>query len=138
MLAGHTGPVLSMALSGDGRYILSGGHDGLVKLWEAATGQEKATLPGTRGPRCPAWRSAAMANGFSRAVMIKQCRREWEAATGQVKHSLTGHTGPVLSVAVCAAGERLVSGSGDLSAKVWDAATGKELRNAVGTHGAGV
>ena len=32
-LDGHTGPVASVDISRDGRWIVSGGHDRTVKLW---------------------------------------------------------------------------------------------------------
>ncbi len=32
-LTGHTGPVASVDVSRDGRWIVSGGHDRTVKLW---------------------------------------------------------------------------------------------------------
>ncbi|KAL2757593.1 hypothetical protein ACRALDRAFT_1060924 [Sodiomyces alcalophilus JCM 7366] len=32
-LSGHTGPVASVDVSGDGKWIVSGGHDRTVKLW---------------------------------------------------------------------------------------------------------
>jgi WD40 repeat protein len=49
----------------------------------------------------------------------------WDAATGKELLTLK-HKGAVLSVAISADGQRIVSAS-DETAKVWDAATGKEL-----------
>lgn len=39
-LEGHTGTILSIAYSPDGRYIASGSRDGTVRLWCALTGKE--------------------------------------------------------------------------------------------------
>jgi hypothetical protein len=39
-LAGHTGQVISVACSQDGRLVLSGAADGTVRLWEPAKGQD--------------------------------------------------------------------------------------------------
>ncbi len=49
-LKGHTGLVVSVAFSPDGRRIASGGQHGEVKVWDAATGQEILTLSGHASP----------------------------------------------------------------------------------------
>ncbi len=36
----HDGPVYSIALSPDGKYLVSGGSDTIVRVWEVATGEE--------------------------------------------------------------------------------------------------
>jgi serine/threonine-protein kinase len=40
----HWGPVQCVALSPDGNLIASGGHDNSVRIWDAATGQERAAF----------------------------------------------------------------------------------------------
>jgi WD40 repeat protein len=39
-LRGHTGSVNSVAISRDGKWVVSGSQDHLVKIWNAATGAE--------------------------------------------------------------------------------------------------
>lgn len=50
---GHAGLVSSVAWSHDGRFVLTGGRDGTVRLWHAETGHELrrlgGALPGTPG-----------------------------------------------------------------------------------------
>jgi serine/threonine protein kinase/WD40 repeat protein len=41
---GHTGPVRSIAVSPDGKYLLSGSEDRTVQLWDAATGKAICTF----------------------------------------------------------------------------------------------
>jgi WD40 repeat protein len=47
-LQGHSGVVYSVALSGDGRLLASGGQDGTVKLWAAEGGACLRTLRADR------------------------------------------------------------------------------------------
>ena len=46
-LGGLAGPVWSLDFSDDGRLLASGGYDHTARLWDPATGQERAVLTGT-------------------------------------------------------------------------------------------
>lgn len=56
-LSGHRDPVYGAAFSYDGQYVITGGHDGTVRLWNSATGTQVQEL-GNHGSQF-AWAVAA-------------------------------------------------------------------------------
>jgi sterol desaturase/sphingolipid hydroxylase (fatty acid hydroxylase superfamily) len=117
ILKGHERSVYSVAISGDGTHVVSGGGDGTVRVWETETGKEKLILKGhrrgVRGVAISGDGNTIVSGSFDGTVIIHDAR------TGRVVNTLTGHEGGVLCVAISADGKRIVSGSGDLTAKVW-------------------
>jgi WD40 repeat protein/serine/threonine protein kinase len=51
----------------------------------------------------------------------------WQRRVHQAPKTLRGHLGEITSVAFSPDGQRIVTGSSDGTAKIWDAATGKEV-----------
>src|SRR5688572_16865491 len=47
---GHTGPINAIALSSDGRFLVSGSNDNTIRLWDMATGSVLRTLVGHEKP----------------------------------------------------------------------------------------
>jgi sterol desaturase/sphingolipid hydroxylase (fatty acid hydroxylase superfamily) len=133
-LSGHTAAVLAVAVSADGRRIVSGSEDGTVKVWDAVTAREQLNLKGharaVRGVAITADGQTIVTGSRDRTVKV------WDAQTGREKHTLEGHTGEVLGVAVSADGRTVVSAGVDFTAKVWDAQAGEEKRTLTGPPGA--
>ncbi len=121
----ETRSVCSVALSGDGRYVISGNRDGTVKVWESATALEAKTLSGHRA----AVGSVAISADGRRIVSGShdQTVKVWDAHSGLEQFTFVGHMGAILAVAISADGRRVVSAGADGTAKVWDTATGREV-----------
>ncbi len=106
-------------------YLISGGSDGLVKLWEVARGHEVATIQAhSTGPVLAL---ALSPDGQPLATgSCDQTVKLWDLATGHERATLRGHTGLVHAVAFAPGGQLLASGSGDRTIKLWNLTTGKE------------
>ncbi|GBC77118.1 Microbial collagenase [bacterium HR08] len=125
ILSGHTGSVISVALSPDGKLLASGSDDQTVRLWEVATGNLVRTLSGHTD-----WvRSVAFSPDGKLLASGSRDRtvRLWEVATGNLVRTLSGHTDSVNSVAFSPDGKLLASGSDDRTIRLWNLAMGIEL-----------
>jgi len=122
-LAGHSGEVYSVAFSPDGKYVVSGSGDKLVKIWDAKTGAEVSSCLGVRCGGCFLWGFAHTSNWEGSEERV--C---WQVCT------LTGHSKSVLSVAFSADGQHVVSGSEDKLVMIWHTDPGIEVISVIGVR----
>jgi WD40 repeat protein len=121
---GHKGLVNSVAFSPDSQRILTTGDDGIVRVWDAATGAQLHDLPGRANRAFCAMYSPdgqrIASSGFDDNVRI------WNAQTFEQVAQLGGHQTYVHSLAWGADSQRLLSCSGDHTVRIWDTQSLKE------------
>jgi WD40 repeat protein len=125
-LPDHTDSVCSLAFSPDGKLLASGGLDGLLLLWETASGQKVHELAGY-SPRnsllafSPDGTTVA-AGGEDGSINF------WDVTSGEPRESLRGHTGPVRAVAYSPDGRTLASAGSDKTVRWIDLASRRSLQ----------
>jgi WD40 repeat protein/predicted Ser/Thr protein kinase len=123
---GHTDIIWGLAVSSDGRHILSGSDDGTVRLWETATGKELRSLQGHSAPIS----GVSFSPDDQQALSASRdgTMRLWDLRTGKEKHSFEGHNDIVVGAYFTPDGRQALSSGGDKTLRLWDLASSKEVR----------
>jgi WD40 repeat protein len=133
VITGHGETIRAVAVAPDGSWLVSAGQDGMVRIWDAATGREQATLVGHTGLTVAV--AIAPDGTWLATGSVNRTVQVWEADTGTKRAALTGHTGWVQAVAIAPDGSWLVSAGQDQTVRIWDVATGREQAAMTGhTH----
>ncbi|MDJ0707712.1 MAG: DnaJ domain-containing protein [Leptolyngbyaceae cyanobacterium MO_188.B28] len=134
---GHTEVVTSVALSRDGRMLVSGSFDKTVKLWSVNSGQLLSTVTGhSREVNCVAFspNSKLFASGSGDKTI-----KVWEVVSGRLICTLggpfSGHSEEVKTLAFSPDGQILISGAADKTIRLWRLSTGKEICTLKGQAG---
>jgi hypothetical protein len=122
---GHTGEVWGVAISPDGRRLVSAGRDKTIRQWETATGKQLSCWEGCAGLF---WKVAFTPDGRSiLAAGPDRTVRLWDTETGQQRQRFEGHRDAMDAVAVCSDLGRVFSASRDGTCRIWDVRTGEEI-----------
>lgn len=125
---GHSRGVRVVALSPDDKIIASGSSDGLIKLWNAASGKLLHNLIGhSRGINLLAFspNGNILASGGSNDQTV----RIWDIESGSLVKTLPGYPKPVEAITFSQNGKNLISASSDLTIKVWDMVFQELIKN---------
>jgi WD40 repeat protein/fibronectin type 3 domain-containing protein len=128
-LAAGQAAVNAVAFSPDGKWLATGGQDAQTRLWNPATGEEAASLPGN---------AAVTALAFSpdgkrlAAVEAEAGVALLDVQSGAVVRQLAAGQAGVNVVAFSPDGKWLATGDQDARTRLWDPATGEEAASLLG------
>jgi WD40 repeat protein len=133
-IANHRQMIFGLGFAKDGRLLLTGSDDGVVRLWD---------LLGKRLRRFEGHTSAVTSVAFSPdgrwalSGSLDSTVRLWDVANGAALRCFEGHAKGVLSVAFAPDGRHVLSGSADATVRLWDIEKGSSIHCFEG-HGGGV
>jgi WD40 repeat protein len=113
--------------SSDGAYIAIGGGTGVVKVWQAVTGELTPYFHDDAGSEVcaiafsPVDDSLFASSGANREIKL------WRLGDNQPLRTFIGHTDTIRRIAFSSDGERLASSAFDQTAKLWDVNSGRLL-----------
>jgi WD40 repeat protein len=124
-LSGHSDSVYAVAVTPDGKYVISGSDDSTLKVWNWQAGQEVRTLAGHSD--CVLAVAITPDGKYVISASMDKIIKVWNWQTGEEVRTLTSHNHWVFALAVTPDGKYLISGSTDKTIKVWNIETGEIL-----------
>ncbi len=133
-LEAHTDVVYALDLNADGRYLLSGGGDRALRLWDMVSGQCVRVFE----PQGESAFDVALSDGGKFALSgDAKLVRLWEVESGKCIRTFTGHGGNVNAVHLSPDARLALSGGGridmrdvryDCTVRCWDTNSGRCLK----------
>jgi WD40 repeat protein len=123
-LRGHTNEVPAIAITPDGKTLVSGSLDRTIKLWDLAAGKERATLRGHAGSILSLALAAdgrTLASAGSDGVL-----KVWDLACGKERFTFRTPAFGGICVELSADGRTLASGGWDKWVRLWDLQSGRD------------
>jgi WD40 repeat protein len=142
---GHMAKIQGVAFTPDGKQLVSGADDKVVRVWDWRAGKTVRTIRGALGrgdegkifamALSPDGRWLAVGGWFPGSHEESDAIRLFDFATGKLVALLKGHTNVVNSLAFSPDSKQLISGSSDDSAIIWDVEVRKPLHRLPGHTG---
>lgn len=140
---GHQAFVVDLAITPDGKQIVSASNDKTVRVWDVASGKSVKvirgeTMPGKWGviyamAVSPDGRQLAIGGFMSGADRLSgSAVHLYNLGTGKLAKVLKGHKNVVMGLAFSPDGKRLLSGSADKTAILWDVGDGVQVHRLSG------
>jgi WD40 repeat protein len=119
----HAGFVLGALLTTDERHVLSWSDDGVLQMWDVATGKAN-----TRMKHADRVNGALLINGGRLLSWSDdQTLRIWDITDGRQIGPPMRHDGPVMDALLINRAHRILSWSYDGTMRLWDVATGQQI-----------
>jgi WD40 repeat protein len=144
---GHQGGLHAVCLSRDGQTLAAAGNDGAICLWDLTTGTERRRLEGHEDQVNPRQANnptgnrqiLGMALSSDGKILASTCFQDrrlllWEVATGRLLRAIPGQDRPY-AVAFSPNGQAVAVGGCDCLVRLYEVATGRELRRFEGHQG---
>jgi len=133
---GHTAGIRGIAFTPDGKRLVSASEDKVIRVWDLQAGKTVRTIRGESSRKMgrifalalsPDGKWLAVGGDFGSSVSTEseknQPIRLYDFNNGKLVALLNGHTAVVRALAFSADGSRLISGSSDNTAIIWDSGT---------------
>ena len=126
----HPKPVLSLALSKESKFVVTGAADNRVRIWDTQTRELVRVLDGHEGY---VW-DVSFSNDYSRFGTASADRtvRIWDAHSQSLLGELRDHDGEVGSVRFSADDQHILTAGDDKKIRLWDARTFELIRELEG------
>jgi RND family efflux transporter MFP subunit len=125
-LGTHGATVSTVDFSPDGKIVASGSNDGIINLWDVATGKNTATFPKQVEPVI----SLVVGSGGKMLATAGPSGtiQLWDVDAGKVTATIQGHNSKGrLALSFSPDGKTLASGGHDNAVKLWSTATGDNV-----------
>jgi len=132
---GHTRPISAIALSWDGKRVLTGSVDSSAVLWDAGSDKPLQVFRRQEGGHTDRWIESVALSGDSKRVLTQfgSLATLWDAVGGRSLQTFEGDR--FIRAALSKDGKRILTGSADMSAILWDGDSGRRLQTFKGHNG---